>query len=648
MNAPVPGLRTPIFDMLRRDTAQRATPQDNPDLVDFTAMLRTIWRSRGIIAVATVLGAVAGLAWALWVADPRYRATAHLVMAADPTAQPSLEGMVPGLSVSSVAANTEVEILQSRVLLRQVVETLALDDLAEFNPDLQAPGMTDQIARTLGAAPPDPGADPISATIDALSDRLSIRNIPDSRVFEVTAESLHPGRAAEIANAVAALYLRDQVALKQQDATRATVWLEDRVSELRAELETADSRAKAFAAQMELVSPEHLNGLSAQLKEIRQRIATKAANGAPQGQLRPLRQMEATLSAQLDRQSADMVTLGQLRLEAEASRAIYEHFLARLKEASVQRGVQTADARLLSPAEVPARPATPSATLATALAALLALIAASTRALVREAMAETMRSSEILEATAGYGVIGEIPKIPRLREGGLADHVHRRPGCHAAEALRHLRTTLYHGNAAAPGVLLVTSSAANEGKSSLSRALAHSLSGIGKRVLLIEADIRRRPLRRRRRNAERPGLLSVLDGKASLGKAVFRDDTLGIWVLPGETAQANTADVLSSRQMDSLIKTARQNYDVIIIDTPPVLAVPDTKLIGRSADAVLFAVAWDRTRRGPLRQALKALETMNIPVAGLVMTQIDAQAARRYGLQDEFAGFAAQGYYESA
>ncbi|MBV0911116.1 GumC family protein [Anianabacter salinae] len=644
MNAPVPGLRSPLFDILR-------TRPDDPhtargDIIDFTAMFATLWRARLRLSALTLAGTTLGLVWALLVADPRYRATAQIVMAPEPMSQPSFEAMVPGLGSSSVAVNTEVEILQSRTLLRKVVTSLGLDRMAEFNPALRPPGPIGQARLVLGAEEPAIAATPLAETIDTLEQTLAIRNIPDSRVFEVTAESLDPATAARIANTLVEIYLRDQVSLKQDDASRATDWLTARVAELRLELEAADSRAKEFAANMELVSPEQLNALSAQLKDIRQRVATRSTTGN-EAQLRPLRQMEADLSDRLDRQSQDMVMLGQLKLEAEASRAIYEHFLARMKETAVQRGVQTADARLLAVAEIPGEPASPRPVLAAALAGFLALFAAAAQCLVREAMAETLRSTEALEDAAGYAVLGQIPKIRGLREGGLADYLRKRPGSHAAEAMRHLRTALFHGGGPAPQVLLVTSSAANEGKTSLARALAHSLSGIGKKVLLIEADIRRRPLRRVRRDPARPGLLSVLDGKCSLGKAIVRNESLGIWILPGEAAQTNTADVLSSRQMDSLIKTARQDHDVIVIDTPPVLAVPDTKLIGRSADAVLFAVAWDRTRKRQVRQALRALEAMQIPVSGLVLTQIDAAAARRYGLEDEFASFARQGYYET-
>ncbi len=645
MNLPIQGQRSPIFDLLKdRDVKNSG----DADIIDFTAMFATLWRSRFKLAFATALAALIGVVWSMTMIEPRYRATTQIVMASDPTGQPSLEGMVPGFASSSVAANTEVEILQSRRLLRDVVTALQLDATPEFNPDLRPAGPLATLLVWSGVnLAPERAPVTGSEIIDALEAHLSIRNIPESRVFEVTAESVDPTRAASIANMLASLYLRDQVSLKQDEAARATDWLDARVAELRIELENADSRAKAFSAQMELVSPEHLQGLSAQIKDIRQRIANKAASGTPASQLASLRQMEQTLSAQLDRQSEDMVTMGQLRLEAEASRAIYEHFLARLKETSVQRGVQTADARLLTAAEVPADPATPQPLLAGALAGLLGLFAMMAHSLFREATAETLRTCDILEEATGYPVIGQIPRLRGLKEGGLADYICKRPGSHAAEAMRHLRTSLFLGSQNPPGVVLVTSSAANEGKSSLSRAMAHSLAGLGKSVLLIEADIRRRPLRRMRRNPDRPGLLSVLDGKASLGKAVFKDEALGISILPGEIAQTNTADVLSSRQMDSLIKTARQNYDVIVVDTPPVLAVPDTRLIGRSADAVLFAVAWDRTRKTQVRQALKSLEAMKIPVGGLVMTQIDTAAARRYGLNDEFAAFAAQGYYET-
>ncbi len=289
-------------------------PDRTEDLIDFTALSATLWRGRWRIAAAGLLAALAVGAWAAMLATPQYRATVTLVMAASDSAAPiGLENVVPGLGGSSVEANTEVEILRSRTLLAGVADSLSLYDDPRLNPTLTPPGPAKARWRALAAglglpdswyAPPPPRA----ATIDALAQRYAVRNMPDSRVFEVTATSPDPAQAADLANTLARLYLADQVALKQAKAARA--------------------------AEMELVDATALQGLSAQLAGIRDRIGARRSDLAARGitgtraddQMRAMLEMEAALSAQLRRQSQDLVTLGQLQLEAAASREIYEHF----------------------------------------------------------------------------------------------------------------------------------------------------------------------------------------------------------------------------------------------------------------------------------------------------------------------------------
>ncbi len=645
-------------------------PPDTPeDLIDFTALSATLWRGRWRIAVAGLMAALAVGAWAAMLATPQYRATVTLVMAASDTAAPiGLESVVPGLGGSSVEANTEVEILRSRTLLTRVADSLSLYDDPRMNPTLAPPGPVRTRWRALAPAlglpaswyaPPPPRA----ATIDALAQRYAVRNMPDSRVFEVTATSPDPAHAAELANTLARLYLADQVALKQAKAARAADWLGVQVAGLQAELEAAESRARAFAAEMELVDATALQGLSAQLAGIRDRIGARRSDLAARGitgtraddQMRAMLEMEATLSAQLRRQSQDLVTLGQLQLEAAASREIYEHFLARLKEASVQRGIQTPDSRILAEAEMPTAPARPQPLLLALLAGVLAAAGAAVRSLLAEARADTFRAAQPLESATGLPVLGQIPQV--AARPGLAALAAARPSSFAAEALRQLRTALQFSGPGLPQVVVVTSSVPDEGKSTLSRALAQNIAALGKSVLLVQADIRRarggpawvarlpRWLRLRGRTP-RPGLLAVLQGRCGFAVAI-RPEAPGLYVLPADSAAANAADLLASPRFDRLIDLLRGRFDCIVIDTPPVLAVPDARLIGRTADCILFAVAWDRTTREDLRAGLHAMGTVGLVPGGLVLTRIDRRALARYGSTQGFGSFASHGYYEA-
>ncbi|MFO7770243.1 MAG: CpsD/CapB family tyrosine-protein kinase, partial [Roseovarius gahaiensis] len=183
----------------------------------------------------------------------------------------------------------------------------------------------------------------------------------------------------------------------------------------------------------------------------------------------------------------------------------------------------------------------------------------------------------------------------------------------------------------------------------LAIALAQNLVGLDKKVILIEGDIRRRKFPEYFPNAEiDKGLLSVVTGETPLAQAVWSDPASGIDVLMGQKSSVNAADVLSSAKFTALIDGLRQQYDYVIIDTPPVLVVPDARIISAIADAIVYVVHWDKTTQGQVDDGLKQLRSQNVPITGLVLSQIDPKGMRRYGYSDQYGAYSrfAKGYYE--
>ncbi|PRX37145.1 G-rich domain on putative tyrosine kinase [Meinhardsimonia xiamenensis] len=632
MNAPLAGPGAAVFELLRN--AERSAAAPPGDLIDFARMFRTLRRGWAMLAALTLLAAAAAGLWAAFLATPQYRSTATLIMAPElvgPTT--GLTGVVPGLMGDSVAVNTEVEILQSRALMRQLVEEMRLTSDPEFNPALWPPSvparLLDAVSARLGLAPltaPPGPEEAFPRTVDVVSDRIAVRSVPDSRIFEVTAESADPVKAARLANTLARLYLARQVAQKRQEAVEATAWLSERVAELRRELEAADRRARRFAAEMDLVTPEALQGLALQLEEIRQRIGARQAellrNGTAPGRVRallqPMREMEEELARRIARHSEGLVQLGQLQLDAEASRVIYEHFLGRLKEAEVQRGVQTPESRILSLAEVPVLPAWPQPVVMAALAGFLGCIAAIALLLWREAGRKGCVSPEELEDASGCRAVGSLPRLAGKDAAEAGTSLGRRPASQAAEAVRNLRSRLFVEAANPPQVLLVTSALNEDGKAPVAGALARSLVDLKRRVLVIDADIKRRGRRLLARKPA-PGLVAVLEGKCPLRRAVVSAGTGGFDLLRSEAARANAADLLSSPQLDTLLRAARRDYDCVIVLGAPVLAGPDARLLLRLVDATLLVVAWNRTPRAHIATAVRALRgTGHAPVLAVL------------------------------
>lgn len=632
------------------------THGSDEDVLDLGVLLGALWRAKLRLCLAAFLGAVLALGWLQTLAQPLYRATTVVVL--DPQVEKVVElgSVLPGLPTDNTAVNTEVEILSSRALLAEVADTLSLERDAEFNPALRPPGLFDQVIATakvmLGIPPAEPLRESRTATLDALSDALTVRNIPDSMVFELTTESRSPEKAALISNTLSKLYIRRQIDLKFSATEQATEWLTDRVAELKIELEKAETDAKSFAAEMELINPETLELLSQQLKEVRERIFAREtgikrsgrSNVRDRAQLETLRALEIDLSKKIGRQSLDLVTLEQLQREATASRLIYEYFLSRLKETSVQQGVQQADSTILSPAEIPPAPARPRGVLVIVFSAMLLALVAAVQVIRREAMRQTFRSAEEIEEHTGLTVLGQIPRIPARHRKSVLTYVVSKPTSAAVEAIRNLRTSVFMAGPASPQIIMLTSSVPGEGKTTQALAMAQNMASLGKRVLVIEGDIRRRMFRSYFQMDDVPGMLGALTRKVRLEDAVWRSDQLGVDILPGDKTDTNAADIFSSPQFGRLLRGARKSYDVILIDTPPVLVVPDARVIGQHADAILYTVHWDKTPRRQVAAGLRSFQTVGLTVTGMVLSKVNPSRQKAYGNDD---GYDAKGYYHN-
>ncbi|MEM9098473.1 MAG: polysaccharide biosynthesis tyrosine autokinase [Pseudomonadota bacterium] len=378
-----------------------------------------------------------------------------------------------------------------------------------------------------------------------------------------------------------------------------------------------------------------------QLRQQRERLRSQAEASGP---------AVAEFEAKIEQQGKDLVILRQLMREAEASRLIYEHFLARMKEISVQEGIQSADARVLSAAIPKTRPSYPRWGQTLMLALLLGGMTGTGWALWRESRTSTFRSAEDLEKATGVRVLGNIPRAPIRRRRDLLNYVIKKPSSSLAESVRDLRTSLLLADMHAPPQVIVSSSSVpKEGKTTLTVLLAQNSAALGKRVLVVECDLRKRTLDAYFGGSkDQRGLISVLYGEADFADVVLHDELGGFDVLPGEESPVNAADVFSSLQFGQFIEAMREHYDFIIIDTPPVMAVPDARLIASLGDALIYSVAWDRTSRDVVRAGLNQFREVNVPMIGLALTQIDVNKASKYG----YGGYGqyykvGKGYYKN-
>lgn len=352
------------------------------------------------------------------------------------------------------------------------------------------------------------------------------------------------------------------------------------------------------------------------------------------------------LEDRASRQAEDLQKLEQMQRELDVTRDLYQTFLTGMQEVTVQAGMVRADTSIMSRALPPLKPISPKPNLIITVAAVLGALLGGAALFVREAMISRVRSVEELEALTNQVVLGQIPRVPARNRKSVLKYIRESPSSLMVEAVRNLRTSLLIADIEKPPqVIMLTSSIQAEGKTTLSIALALNLAGLGRNVLLVEGDIRRCSFWEYfPASASETGIMDILNGKMTLSEAVHKDEQSSIDVLTAQNSNINAADVLSSKGFEQLIAEARKAYDYIIIDTPPVLAVPDARVFRHLADAALYVVRWDSTVRGQIVEGLRQFEMVGRPVTGLALTQIDPKAQKRYGYSSGYGAYGTKSY----
>ena len=540
-----------------------------------------------------------------------------------------------------------------------------------------------------------------ASVVDELLQRQSVQNVSNSLVFHVSVLSKSAEKAALIANTFAEAYISDQLQVKNDAALQATDWLTERVGELQVELEKSETAVRAFRTETDLIDADALALLDRQQKEVRARLEAARAelenkraydarlSGASDREVAELTQnatllrilteaddqltaeqktafdmiaqrlrdqsardlqqtaqqiatLDSTAKAlqqRVDAQSADLIVLDQLVREAQASRLLYEYFLNRMKETSAQQGIQQADSRVLSQAVAPTNAALPRVSLVMAATGLAGFLIGAAFCISRAmAVAGGFHSSSQMEAVTGKAVFGEVPRIRARKRSRFFTYIREHPTSAIAEAFRNLRTSVFMSKSdARPRVILVSSALSGEGKSATCLALAHQMSELGSKILLVDADTRRGGL---------ASYLGVSQPEHSLTEALRDDLDWRQAVIPaaapnldfvhGGTGLANIPDYFAKQWFPAFIDEALKQYDTIVIDTPPVLLVTDARILARVADVILFVVRWNSTSQQQVQDGIKKFESLGYPVSGLVMSMLDARGMRRYGYDNSY------------
>lgn len=678
------------------------------------SLMSTLWRHKWIMLFSVVIFIILGGYYAFGVADSKYASITTLTLQPRNEQLIDIEKVISGVSPNEETINTELQVIKSRALLEKLIEKIDLISDPEFNTRLRQDKSfsAGQLRRTISTVLTDLFSDsPIREerdeaarrrmmmieTVDELKRAITTDYLRDTYIYHIRVTTGNPTKSERLANALADVYIQDQIDQKFIATERAITWLADRVAELSIELEEKQDLAESMRAQLDLVNTDALEIANRRARSLRtqlenaqadlarlvaQREALNQANASispedlalqlndpfldrllsglndndaqalelfenrveelrssldtdilrTEQKIAALRPSLVQVEAEMATQSDDLLAFQQLERDLQSTRSLYETFLNRLKEASVQRGLQQADSRVLS-AATPGLPVAPRRTRILLLSGVLGLMFGAGIVSLRQFKRRGVRTAEDLETLTGLSVLGQIPKMPIRKRMDLLPYLENKPASAAAEAIRNLRTSLMLNNIDTPPQLIMSTSAVpGEGKTTHSITLARNLANLDKRVLLMEGDLRRLNFHMYfGTSRDASGLVATLSGDSPLEEVITRHDGSNLDLLTGGLTTSNPVDIFASEGFATLLRTLRTQYDYIIIDTPPLLAVPDALVIGQYVDAVLISVAWDKTPREQIIQALRKLETVNIQPAGLVLSMIDPKGMRRYG-----------------
>ena len=348
---------------------------------------------------------------------------------------------------------------------------------------------------------------------------------------------------------------------------------------------------------------------------------------------------EQSLEANLQSLTANLnseiyIKLQQLRHAADSDRKDYEGYLAQYNNSVEQREMQSASARIISPAT---RPKSPNSNRVKfyAMGGMAGLGGGLLLAFVLEYFRPGIRTSAEIEQSFGLPVVGFVPLVSQRKTRGAFHYQHlgtvvNEPLSQLNEAVRSLRVG-FQLSSASSKVVLITSALPGEGKSTAAMLLAASCASSGKKTVLLDCDLRLRSTSVALRRKQRLGLSEFLSGTAKLTDILTYDPVTKINVIPAGATRPNVADLLMSQGMFELIAVLRRDFDYIIMDSPPLLPVVDALALATRADKILVIVEWCRTPRASVYEAFRVLGPEANRVAGVVLNKVDFNQLPGYG-----------------
>ena len=574
-----------------------------------------VWDHKKLALVTFALVVTGTMIWT-FTQTPIYRATAVLEVEKEDTKLPSIQNAVSGDMFDDQYFNTQQKILQSRTLCEKVIDSLSADQRQQILP---------------GA-----GAD--ADLTGTLQDGLRVNPVRSSRLIEIHVDHPNPEVAALLASGVAQEFIENHLEKRMSASMEAVRWLRQQAEGYREQVRQTPVRGNLGSVPpRRSETGRNINDLKATLDSATNPALIPAIANSPE--VATLRQrlkeeqiQMAVLRKRYKPQHPAMVALQTELDETEQKLALAcNEGLEGIKATFLLASrLESSNIQLLDPVRPPTKPYKPDTTRNVMTGVFLGLISGIGLSLLAHSADDRIRTHEDVDAL-GLPLLSGVPHMKHSHGRETVPVVQADPHSIGAEAFRNLRASLnLQPRARAATTLLVTSTAPGEGKSLVAANLSIAFASNNERTLLIDADMHH-PVQHQVFNTRfEKGLSLFLEDSTPLGEIVHQTDIANLDVITVGDIPNNPAELLGSSRLLGLLQEAREQYQRIVIDSPPVTGASDPLVLLPLVQGVIFVVEFGKIRREIVTRTMQRLRECEAPLLGIVLNNIDLQSHAHY------------------
>jgi len=558
-------------------------------------------------------------------------------------------------------SSTTIRIIDRKTMAGVLTEMIVYSPADEMESEtkiIKSYQVLSIVAKRLGMVEKNATLDQINEAVGDLQGRVVTERVGQTNMISITATSDTAKGAVELARTVAEVYIAENMGEKAKQATHTRKFIEDQLSALEQRIRQTEGRLKQFGDKVKsirLAEPmqKKLTELQFELADLMQKYTDKHPR------IIQLKEQIKAIESQIKGFSGQDIEYSRLIRELEVNKKLYAMLKEKLEEARISEAEKVADVTIVDPAFLPGGPLTNSKKIIALLGTFMGLVLGVSLAFVAETLDTSISTIEDVESMVKLRVLGAVPPIvvgEAERKEGRFDFIkdlfmpapkksekierpvylvaHYEPRSPSAEAYRNIHTNLRLTSV--KKTMLVTSSGPREGKSTVVSNLGIVMAQSGLKTVLISADLRRPSIGEAFGLKREPGLSELVTKAVGLkdvlcnvvdfmlGDMGFEDVKVSpgmenLWIIPTGRLPYNPAEILKSVEIDNLIQTLKNKFDIIVFDAPPVLPVTDASLLAPKMDSVVLVYEIGRTSREALIRTKTQLESVGAKITGVIL-----------------------------